>query len=596
MTTLAFDIETSAILETGIMGIQTIHCIAVQNVDTKKKDFAHTTKDIASMLKQLSAADVLVAHNAIGFDIPVLKKFYPDFTHNEVFDTLVMCRAMWHDVAKKDFGRCKAGNLPRRLLGSHSLEAYGYRLGELKGDYGKKEDAWDEYSEEMKEYCIQDVTVLTKLYERIMEAKPSPEMIEIENRFAEIMFKQEQRGVSFDSDAAIKLMSTLRGRKAEIADELQIAFPPMYEPVEFGKTFTAHAKNKRMPGLVKGMEFCKIKLCEFNPGSRPQIAARLIQRYDWEPDSTTEKGAVQINEGVLKALEYPEARLLEEYLLVNKRLSQLADGNQGWLKKVRNGRIHGRVNTGGAISARCTHSNPNLAQVPSVGSPFGSECRGLFTATHGFSLVGCDASGLELRCLAHYLAAFDGGEYADIVLNGDIHTANMLAAGLPERNMAKTFIYGWLYGAGADKLGKIVEGGAKEGAKLQSRFMKKFPAIKKLKDGVEQAVETKGYIRGLDGRRMRTRSPHSALNLLLQGAGALVMKRFAIELYNATTHLDRHFVLNVHDEIQAEVRPEHVEEYTAACHAAFKRAGEYFNFRIPIEGDVKVGNNWADTH
>lgn len=538
----------------------------------------------------------MIAHNAHGFDIPVLKQFFPDFKpQGQVFDTLTMCRALWHDVALKDFGRCKAGRLPRRLLGSHSLEAYGYRLGEYKGDYGKQDNAWETYTPEMAEYCKQDVVVLAKLYERIMDAKPSPEMVELENRFAEIIFEQDQRGVCFDEKAAIDLMVTLRSERIDVLERLTEIFPAQFEAVQFGKTFTSKVNNKKRH-ITAGAKFCKIKLTPFNPGSRQQIANRLIKKYGWEPTELTDKGAAKINETVLKDLPYPEARLLEKYLMVNKRLSQLADGNQAWLKKVQGGRIYARVNTGGAISGRCTHSNPNLAQVPSVGSAYGGDCRSLFKASPGYSFVGCDASGLELRCLAHYLAAFDEGAYADIVLNGDIHTANQEAAGLPERNMAKTFIYGWLYGAGVGKIGQIVGGGPKEGTRLQKKFMDKFPAIKSLKDTVEKAVETRGYLKGLDGRRMRTRSPHSALNLLLQGAGALVMKRFAIELYDSTKHLDRNFVLNVHDEVQAEVKPEHVEEYKEACLKAFNKAGEYFNFRIPIDGDVKIGENWKDTH
>lgn len=595
--TVIFDIETTEIPDSGIKDIKKIHCIAALCLETGKEYFADSTTGYASVLTMLSSANRIVAHNAIGFDVPVLKNFFPDWEpKGEMFDTLVVCRAIWHDVAVKDWGRCKDGSLPRRLLGSHSLESYGYRLGEYKGDFGKQKDAWDVYTPEMAEYCKQDVVVLSRLYDKIIDSGVSDELITNENRFAEIMLEQENTGVLFDEGKAVDLMLKLRGRKSELVDELQAVFPPVYRPVDGGKTFTALRRNKKIPGLEKGMKYCKIKLNIFNPGSRPQIAERLCA-LGWEPVDMTEGCSVQVNEKTLEGCRLPEADKIKEYLMVNKRLSQLSDANGAWMKKVqKDGRIHGRVNSGGCIGGRCSHNTPNLAQVPKISNPYGKECRELFHSRPGYKLVGCDASGLELRTLAHFLQPFDRGIYIDLILRGDIHTANQKAAGLPNRDTAKTFIYGWIYGAGAAKTGVIVGGGAKEGKALQNRFMKKFPAIKKLKNQVAGVVERRGYMKGVDGRRLRTRSPHSALNLLLQSSGALLMKRFAIELHDATAHLDRHFVLNCHDEIQAEVRDDHVEEYSQACLDSFIKAGEYYNFRIPIDGEVKIGENWKETH
>ena len=208
--------------------------------------------------------------------------------------------------------------------------------------------------------------------------------------------------------------------------------------------------------------------------------------------------------------------MLSEYLLLNKRIGQLATGKQAWLKMEKKGRLHGRVNHMGAVTSRCTHANPNMAQVPSVGAAFGVECRSLFHSPQGYSLLGADASGLELRCLAHYMAAYDGGSYASVVLEGDVHTTNQEAAGLPTRNNAKTFIYGFLYGAGDEKIGKIIGKGSTEGRRIKNKFLKKLPALKNLKDAVSLAAKERGWIKGLDGRIIPIRHSHAALNTLLQ--------------------------------------------------------------------------------
>ena len=188
----------------------------------------------------------------------------------------------------------------------------------------------------------------------------------------------------------------------------------------------------------------------------------------------------KVDEAVLKGIDHPIAADLLSFLLVQKRLGQLAEGQQAWLKLQKNGVIHGRVNTNGAVTGRCTHSTPNVAQVPSVRADYGKECRELFTVRKGYKLVGCDASGLELRMLAHYMAFYDRGEYAKIVTEGDVHTVNQKAAGLETRDQAKTMIYALLYGAGDHKMGEIIGGGAREGQQLKRKFFSSLPALARL--------------------------------------------------------------------------------------------------------------------
>ena len=347
------------------------------------------------------------------------------------------------------------------------------------------------------------------------------------------------------------------------------------------------------------------KRIPFNPGSRDQIAKRFMQR-GWKPADFTPDGRARVDEPILKELAkdgYEEAGPLLEYLMIQKRLGQLAEGNEAWLKLVKaDGRLHGRVTTNGAVTGRCTHSKPNLAQVPNAGSPYGKECRELFTVGEGKKLVGCDASGLELRCLAHYMARYDGGAYAKILLEEDIHTANQKAAGLPTRDNAKTFIYAFLYGAGDEKIGKIIGKGQAEGKSIKKEFLDKTPALKKLREAVEQAVEARGYLVGLDGRQLPIRSPHAALNTLLQSAGALIMKQATVllnrylEVKGWSFARDYALVGHIHDEVQLEVDEDKADTVGQLAVKAIQDAGRSFNFRCRLDGEYKVGQNWAETH
>jgi DNA polymerase I-like protein with 3'-5' exonuclease and polymerase domains len=338
----------------------------------------------------------------------------------------------------------------------------------------------------------------------------------------------------------------------------------------------------------------RTKQIPFNPQSRDQIAERLIGD-GWQPQYFEGKRPA-INEAVLREIGTPPALQLLEYLLVAKRLGQLAEGKQAWLKLVNNNKIYGSVNTGGTVSGRCSHLNPNVAQVPSVGAEYGTECRSLFTAPPDRVLVGSDASGLELRMLAAYLHKIDDGRYTNEILSGDIHTANQEAAGLPDRNAAKRFIYCLIYGGSDGKIGEVVGGSAKEGKKLKDQFFKQMPAIKRLRDAVQDKVQGFGFLKGLDGRKLPCRSPHSAVNLLLQSAGACVMKQALVHFVNDMRGEDYQLHANIHDEVQFSCPRENADEYGQRFVDAIKKAGETFGLLCPLDGEYKIGNNWAETH
>ena len=607
-----FDIETDGFLEV----LTVIHCAWIYDTDTEKYTCYNGQNNgqlsIEDFLIELSTGETL-AHFGNGFDYLAIEKLYPDWkTEGRRYDSVLLSQLIWTNLSDLDFIRLTKPSFkdfPRRLIGSHSLKAWGHRLGEFKGEFNPKDTGhtWETigWTQEMEDYCGQDATVTLELWRLIQSKNYSVEAMHLEQDFAAIIKRQERFGFKFDEVKATKLQGTLAIRKAELAEKLQAFFPPweiITDPHFIPKV------NNNARGYVKGVATQKNKMVSFNPNSRDHIAGRLIALFGWVPEVfNTNDGKPKVDETILRTLAYEPVPLMVEYLTVNKRVAMLADGKQAWLKAVKDGRIHGRVNTMGAVTGRCTHSNPNVAQVPSVTSPYGSECRELFTVDRGYKLVGADASGLELRCLAHYMAAYDDGAYGDIILNGDIHTANQEAAGLPTRDNAKTFIYGFLYGAGNEKLGEIVGKGEAEGKRLRAKFLKSLPALKQLTDAVKAKATATKTLKGLDGRILHCRSPHSALNTLLQSAGAVIMKQALIELdsrmrksalknsYQATSP-DSEFVANIHDEYQIQVLDKYVPLVQELAVTAMTRAGKHFNFKCRIDGEAKFGNNWKETH
>lgn len=559
---LCFDIETDGLLD----ACSTVHCLCAVELPSGRA-FSFGPGHIDEGLELLASAPLLVAHNGLCFDLPALAKLFPGFTPPPCFDTLTASRLIWTNLKDEDFARSrrKGGtSFPTRLCGSHSLEAWGWRLGEHKGDYGKRaEQAWAAWSPEMHAYCEQDVRVLVKLYRHILARRYSPEALAIEHAFQRIIFRQEQDGVPFDEAKAAALYADLAAKRNDLRQQLAAFFPP--KKVE--ETFIPRANN-RTRGYVKGVPFTRVRYEEFNPSSGVQTAERLMADYGWQPSAFTTTGQPQVDGDTLASLPYAPCPLLCEHMELTKIMGMLADGKNGWLKLAKDGRLHGRVITCGAVTGRCTHSAPNLAQIPAHGT-YGPDCRSLFHADRpGWVMVGADASGLELRMLAHYLARYDGGAYAQELLEGDIHTANQRAAGLATRDNAKTFIYAFLYGAGDQKLGSIVEPHASAarqtavGRKLKSRFFAALPAVKLLCDDVQATVAKRPYLYGLDRRLLHVRSKHAALNTLLQSAGAVLVK-LATVIFHAEAERrhgwrqgeDYVQVLHVHNRFIVDAKP-----------------------------------------
>ena len=506
-------------------------------------------------LKKEIWGKILVAHNGIAFDFPVLNKVWGlKIKLHQVLDTLVLSRLL----------------NPMRT--KHSLAAWGEDLGFRKTEF----DQFDQYSEEMREYCINDVKVLERVYNQLLKEKEShgfdEESVQLEHEVCSVISKQVSRGFRLDVEGCERLCGVLSGRMEEICERLQESFRPIVHKRVSEKT------GKQLKDYVE----------VFNPASRQQISKRL-QGIGWKPKKYTEKGSVIVDESVLRGVNIPEAKLICEYLLLQKRLSQVTS----WIEAATNQhRVHGKVITNGAVTGRMTHHSPNLAQIPSVHAEYGSECREQWVVDSGYKLVGIDASGLELRMLAHYM---EDEEYTKEVVDGDIHTKNQLAAGLDTRAKAKTFIYAFLYGAGAKKIGSIT---GTNGTVIIDKFMKNVPALAKLKEKIAVNLRNKGSLPGLDGRRLFIRSEHAALNTLLQGAGAVVMKKALVifDKYIKLHELDAHFVANVHDEWQLEVKEEEAKLVGQLGVKAIVEAGKALRLNCPLDGEYKVGDNWKQTH
>jgi DNA polymerase I len=504
---LLLDIETT-------LDHSKIWCVVTKDLDTNEVKVWKEAKDLSEYIK---AASLIVAHNGIAFDFHLLKKLWKcQITLKRVRDTLVLSRL-----------------LNPSLDGGHSLSNLGNLLGIQKSEFTDF-DLKTQTIEEMVQYCIQDVEVLHRIYNyleaELKRQEFSTQAQELEHEVQAIIAIQERNGFRFNEHSAMQLLAELKTRLESIIVEMQRIFPPK---ITSGRTHKT--TGRPLSDIVE----------DFNPGSRKQIAERLIEK-GWKPEKFTEKGSVIVDETTLEGLDFPEAKAIAEYLMLQKRIAQI----ESWMEHTQpDGRVHGKVITNGAVTGRMTHHSPNMAQVPNSGAIYGPECRNLWTVEKGCKLVGIDASGLELRMLAHYM---NDNAYTNEVISGDIHTANQKAAGLETRNQAKTFIYAFLYGAGAAKIGKIVGGSSKEGQKLINNFLRNTPKLERLRERVSEAFTKRGVLLGLDGRKLLVRSEHSALNTLLQGAGAIAMKQALLILYKDLTNRKIPFklVANVHDEWQ----------------------------------------------
>jgi len=638
---LLFDTETNGLLP----ALDTIHCVVVKDLGTGETS-TYSGHSIPDALSRLEDADVLVGHNIIDFDIPAIKQVYPDFSPRGIIrDTLTISRVVFADLRHWDMrSTSKYPGFPTRLIGSHGLEAWGHRLGFNKGDYSKDMqakglDPWENFNQDMLDYCINDVELNAGLLGRLLERWGADlvhnECFTLEHQVQTIINRQQKFGFAFDEAGAGELYGALMQRRGELDKKLQSTFPPHVIPTKsvdhWIDPVTRNTYQRKSEIKGKGSTVVKervvvgayrTKEIPFNPGSRHQITARLKEAHGWNPKLFTPDGSAKVDEEVLSSLPYPEAKLLSELFMLDKRIADLATGKKAWLKHIgRDGRIRGRVSTNGAVTGRMTHQI--IVNVPSSRAPYGRECRSLFTVPPGARLVGADAEGLELRCLAGFMARYDGGAYITTVLEGkkedgtDSHSTNARAIGLDPkktyqiggqdqtgRDLVKTWFYAFIYGAGDHKLGEILGEGKAAGKRSRQAFSKNLPALGTLVSTVREKIDKPGFLFGKDGRRIYARSKHSALNTLLQGTGAVLMKKALVILdqdlqigKGLQPGIDYEFVANVHDEWQIEVMDaSKADDVGIAACEAIRKAGEHYEFACPLSGSYEVGQTWAETH
>jgi DNA polymerase-1 len=595
----------------------------------------------------------------------------------------------FNDDDDDDNERVTKANLKKHSLEAWG-ERLGFPKMDYMGECKKLgiEDPWAEYSEIMRTYAIQDVGVLHKFWNdrllgrldrHVHECSKSNNQnlnfhhaIMIEHYAHDLMDDLRKSGIKYNKEKSANLLAELEVRAKELEDQIQAEYPPRLQPQKWvyreikgnkltelmsrenTKTNVIYRPYFKMPegyeremwgeefeykrpkqvdkgGYIETIEgpLVKVSYKPFNPGSRIQIARKLLE-MGFEPEEFTDKGGPKIDEKALGKIEdeIPSALSILKFLTVKKRISQLAGGKQAWISKVSpQGFIHPTIAPCATVTFRAAHSSPNISQVPSVRSKdvlsptaddpnrkisvplrgeegrWGWECRELFEVPYGFKMLGSDLSGIELRFWAHYLYPYDKGRLVDIILNEDVHEVNRRLLGFANRRDAKAFLFALIYGAGDTKLGKIISPLSSEEQQLQigrearARFVKRVTGMEQLLSKIGRRVANTGYLQALDGRLVPVRSSHAALNTALQSAGAILSKYWMKEVIDRLDKeglkwgYDRDYTLMIysHDELQFAVKDKWVDLVRDACLDGAK-------LHIPIASEVKIGNNWAETH
>jgi len=600
------DVEADSLIPTVVW------CLCAVNVVTGDEVTLVGGEDIKTWVDLRKAEGCkFVGHNIIAYDAFNLNRLLGTrLTISDLVDTLLL--SMIYSPS---------------LGGGHSLEDWGTRLRFPKGRF----DDFSRLSDDMVAYCLNDCRLTRRVYvelvRRLLAVKQSEVGLDIEHRSWQLIQQQKRTGFPFNIQEANILYAKLRGIENDIRDEIYIHIPPTLECIRSYKRAFKQDGSSSRPYLQHLESYERLELTgdggynayqyvPFNIGSPDQRVAKLLE-LGWIPgegEERTETGKPkptskgQLVPSLVAFVELsgrPEPRLIARWMEINARANMV----NTWIEAYdeRTGRIHGSLWL--ANTLRYRHSGPNTANIPAVrvdkgGQPLLSEtgaytyeARDLWTCSDSVNrrLVGVDAKGIQLRVLAHYL---NNKEFTDAVLGGDPHSYNQAIGGFASRAIAKTFIYAFLLGAGDAKVGQIISGSQKDGKEVKRRFVGNFPGLRELLERLEREIERNGRIRLCDGTSVIVTAPHTRLGYLLQGDESRIMKKAAILTAREVQRrgLDVQKVGDIHDEWQTDVLLRDVDPFIELCNETFPQVGRFFNYRIPINCDTKVGLTWAETH
>jgi DNA polymerase I len=583
---LVFDLETDGLLDT----VTTIFCCGIYNIDTNESKVLTNEKEILDVLNK---ATVLIGQNIFGYDLIVLKQLFNfDYQNKTCIDTKLMAQLIYPDRHK-----------------GYSLNALSI---DLLGDKKLESPMFDKLTDEMITYCKQDTELTYKIFDFMSDKLTEfDKAFKMEFKFARYMSYQVVNGFRLDVKAAEELYEELNIEWKEQTKKVMKLMPSirdysLYNEKKAAGTLISTNENSFTYEVGK---YGKIRECAFkdfdpNPNSRKQVIDFFVGKYSWQPTEFTEKGNIKIDDTVLSGLCYPEAKAFTELFTLRKKKAMIKSTQGGWLNFLRGDRVHGQINTIGANTARCTHSKPNISQCD-------KRMRHVWLPKEGWKLIDMDCSGLELRLLAHYLFPYDVGNYADIVLNGDVHTFNKEIIGLNERDSAKTFIYALIYGAGNKKLGMVMAEDSHKnnlsetqllisGKKARNKVINDVIGYEELMIDIQKVIKQRKFLKSIDSRKLYPRSDYSALNLLIQSAGAIICKTWTVntcDLIISKIGFDNWgLCANVHDEIVIEAHPSVVDIIKECGKEAIKLTKEQLNVKIELDIDTHVGDNWAEVH
>ena len=583
MSRYFLDIESNGLL----MDATQVWCVVLKNVDTGDSfSFADFSK--INLQPMFDDTDELIGHNIIAYDLPVLRKLLGINYEGKVTDTLLISRLLKPDRP-----------------GGHSLAEWGLRLGFPKGDFKD----FSKYSNEMLEYCKNDVNVTEKLYHKLKSEMSSygmtgdEECFELENKFAAIINHQIQAGFTLDVKKAEQLLDELTEENETLAAELHGLMP--YTRPTIKHELLSETDRQYTYVTLKTMKVVTKDKISPNPGSRQQIADFLISK-GWKPEVFTETKQPKVDEKILSTIDIPEAKLISRYFRTQKMMSMIKNDKGGWLNFVRpdTGRVHGDVLTNSTNTGRCSHSKPNMAQVD-------KKMREVWIPKAGWKLVDVDAAGLEARGLGHYMAPYDGGTFGFLACQPkhiqDIHEENRKIFDMENRDNAKTMLYALIYGAGNKKLGSIYAHDKNTNTKnenvllhtgktVRDSIQQSLKGYKELVDDVAKAFKQRGYLKGIDGRPLHPRNDYSALNLLIQSAGAIICKKWLVNLHELMSDpyfaryltLGEHYnyLANVHDEIVIEVESEEKgKKIIELARKAMELTGQQLHMNVKLDID-----------